>query len=70
MMHCLMCIRGIILLVGLGILATYTGYVLGQFKLRYPQVHTFAEAGGVIAGRWGHEIFAMGQLLFLGEQIS
>ncbi|KAI5857262.1 amino acid transporter [Tricharina praecox] len=58
-------IPGIILLVGLGILATYTGYVLGQFKLRYPQVHTFAEAGGIIAGRWGYEIFALGQLLFL-----
>jgi len=54
-------------LVGLGVLATYTGYVLGQFKLRYPQVHTFAEAGGIIAGRWGYEIFALGQLLFLGK---
>ncbi|KAA8910700.1 neutral amino acid permease [Sphaerosporella brunnea] len=58
-------VPGVLLLVGLGILATYTGYVIGQFKLRYPQVHTFAEAGGVIAGRWGHELFATGQLLFL-----
>lgn len=28
-------IRGCILIIGLGIIATYTGYVLGQFKLRY-----------------------------------
>lgn len=28
----------IILLVGLGALATYTGYVLGQFKAAYPHV--------------------------------
>lgn len=27
--------RGCILIIGLGIIATYTGYVLGQFKLRY-----------------------------------
>ena len=58
---------GIILLIGLGVIATYTGYVLGQFKLRYPQVHTFAEAGGIIAGRWGYEICAIAQLLFLGK---
>ena len=28
----------LILLVGLGALATYTGYVLGQFKAAYPHV--------------------------------
>lgn len=27
--------RGCILIIGLGIIATYTGYVLGQFKMRY-----------------------------------
>lgn len=26
---------GIILILGLGIIATYTGYVMGQFKLKY-----------------------------------
>jgi amino acid permease len=31
-------VPGIILLIGLGALATYTGYVLGQFKLAYPHV--------------------------------
>ena len=30
---------GVILIIGLGIIATYTGYVIGQFKLAYPQVH-------------------------------
>ena len=57
-------IPGIILIVGLGILATYTGYVIGQFKLAYPQVHNMADAGFVMAGPIGREILGMGQLLF------
>lgn len=31
-------VPAIILIVGLGLLATYTGYVLGQFKAAYPHV--------------------------------
>lgn len=58
-------VPGIVLLVSLGVITTYTGYVLGQFKLRYPHVHSFAEAGGIVGGRIGYEIFAGGQLLFL-----
>jgi amino acid permease len=33
-------IPGLILIVFLGILASYTGYVIGQFKIRYPHVHS------------------------------
>lgn len=33
-------VPGIILLVGLGALATYTGYVFGQFKMRYLYSYT------------------------------
>lgn len=36
---------GMILIFGLGAIATYTGYVIGQFKLRYPHVHNMADAG-------------------------
>jgi hypothetical protein len=28
-----------IMIAGLGMLATYTGYVLGQFKMKYTHVH-------------------------------
>jgi amino acid permease len=31
-------VPGLILLIGLGLLATYTGYVIGQFKWRYPHI--------------------------------
>lgn len=34
-------------------------YNIGQFKLRHPEVYSIADAGGVILGRWGHEIFAL-----------
>ena len=54
-----------ILIVGLGILATYTGYTLGQFKLRYPHVHSMADAGQVMMGSFGREFFGAAQIIFL-----
>lgn len=56
---------GIILIAGLGILATYTGYVIGQFKLAYPHVHNMADAGEVMLGAFGRELFGGAQILFL-----
>ncbi|PLB51048.1 amino acid transporter [Aspergillus steynii IBT 23096] len=55
----------VVLIVGLGIVATYTGYVIGQFKLRYPHVHSMADAGEVMLGRFGRELLGTAQLLFL-----
>lgn len=60
----------IVLIVGLGLLATYTGYTLGQFKLRYPHVHSMGDAGEVLFGRiglprFGREFLGTAQLLFL-----
>ncbi|KAF7126091.1 hypothetical protein CNMCM5793_002513 [Aspergillus hiratsukae] len=43
-------VPGAILIVGLGILTVYTGYVIGQFKQRYPYVHSMADAGEVLFG--------------------
>lgn len=58
------------MIVGLGLLATYTGYVIGQFKLRHPHIHSMADAGEVLfsplnLGRFGREVLGTGQLLFL-----
>lgn len=53
------------MIVGLGALATYTGYVIGQFKLRYPFVHSMGDAGDVLMGRFGRELLGNAQLLFL-----
>ncbi|OBT71058.1 hypothetical protein VF21_10254 [Pseudogymnoascus sp. 05NY08] len=58
-------VPAVILIVGLGVLATYTGYVIGQFKLRYPFVHSMADAGEILMGRFGRELLGSAQLLFL-----
>lgn len=63
-------VPGVILIVGLGIVATYTGYVIGQFKMRYPFVHSMADAGWVLCKplgcpRVGREIGGAAQTIFL-----
>lgn len=55
----------IVIIISLGLLATYTGYVIGQFKMRYPHVHNMADAGEVLMGPIGREILGAAQLLFL-----
>ncbi|CAG8172776.1 unnamed protein product [Penicillium salamii] len=54
-----------VILVFLSVLSWYTGLLIGQFKLRYPQVHSMADAGGVLWGPIGREIVGIGQLLLL-----
>lgn len=61
---------GLVLIIGLGLVATYTGYTLGQFKLRYPHVHNMADAGEVLftplgLGWLGREVFGTAQIIFL-----
>lgn len=58
-------VPAIIILVGLGILATYTGYVLGQFKWKYPHISNMADAGEVLMGSFGRELLGTGMALFL-----
>jgi glucan phosphoethanolaminetransferase (alkaline phosphatase superfamily) len=45
-------------------MATYTGLVIHQFKQKYPHVHSMADAGEVLLGPWGREIFGIAQILF------
>ena len=46
-------------------LSWYTGYVIGQFKIRHPHVHSMGDAGEILMGRVGREILGVGQLLLL-----
>ncbi|PLB51294.1 amino acid transporter [Aspergillus steynii IBT 23096] len=57
-------VPAVILIVGLGVLALYTGYVIGQFRQRYPFIHNLADAGEILMGRFGRELFGLGQILF------
>lgn len=58
-------VPAIIILIGMGIIATYTGFVIGQFKARYPHITSMADAGEVVMGRFGKELLGGGQMLFL-----
>ncbi|KAA8573517.1 hypothetical protein EYC84_005102 [Monilinia fructicola] len=43
-------IGGLIAIIGLGVFSTYSGYVLWQFKMRFPQITNYADIGGVLLG--------------------
>lgn len=57
-------IPGLILLLSLGVFASYSGLVIGQFKLQHPHIHSMGCAGQVLFGKWGGIIIGWGQFLF------
>jgi amino acid permease len=58
-------VPGVILIIGLGAVSTYTGYVFWQFKMRYPHVHNIADVGEIFAGPIGREIGGFLQTIYL-----
>ncbi|KAJ5234642.1 uncharacterized protein N7469_003810 [Penicillium citrinum] len=50
-------VAGLILTVGLGFVAIYAGYNIGQTKLKYPQIGHYADVGRLLFGKWGSKIF-------------
>ncbi|KAI0810950.1 transmembrane amino acid transporter protein-domain-containing protein [Irpex lacteus] len=58
-------VAGIFLIIGLGAIATITGYAIGSFKLRYPHVHNMADAGEILAGPIGREVLGSAQVIFM-----
>lgn len=49
-------VAGVILTVGIGLIAIYTSYIVGQVKLAYPEVKHYADAGKLMMGRFGYEL--------------
>ncbi|KAJ5087111.1 hypothetical protein NUU61_008418 [Penicillium alfredii] len=60
-------VAGVICCVGLGLIAIYTSYVVGQVKLLFPQVAHYADAGRLMWGRFGYELinFMLSLMLIL-----
>ncbi|KAF2759514.1 amino acid transporter [Pseudovirgaria hyperparasitica] len=58
-------VPGLLLIAFLGIVATYTGFVIGQFKEAFPGVCSFPDVGFLIAGRFGREFMAVSSILIL-----
>ncbi|MCJ1247907.1 hypothetical protein MMC30_005122 [Trapelia coarctata] len=57
-------VPGVILIVFLGIFATFTSYLLIQFKLRHPEVHNMGDAGYILFGPVGREVLSAGTIIF------
>ncbi|KAI9687938.1 MAG: hypothetical protein M1822_002020 [Bathelium mastoideum] len=62
-------VPGTVLIFGLGVLSTYTGYIIGQFRLVYPWVHSFGDAGAILfeplhMGAFGREMLGGAQATF------
>lgn len=55
---------GLLLIIFLGAFAAYTSLLLVRFKLRHPSVHNMGDAGQILFGAFGREIFAFGTLFF------
>lgn len=58
-------VPGLLCICFLGIIATYTGYLIGEFKLAHPSVTCYADCGMLIGGPIGREVLAVGQELVL-----
>jgi amino acid permease len=58
-------VPGLLLILILGIIAGYTGYIIGQFKKAYPQVVSYADCGELMFGPIGKWILATGQVFLL-----
>lgn len=49
-------VPGVLVSVGIGLVAMYASYVVGQVKLKYPHVSHYADAGRMMFGRVGYEV--------------
>ncbi|ODA83535.1 hypothetical protein RJ55_02049 [Drechmeria coniospora] len=49
-------VAGILCSVGLGLIAIYTSHIVGQVKIKFPEVAHYADAGRLLMGKWGYEI--------------
>jgi hypothetical protein len=49
-------VAGVILCVGIGLIAIYASFVVGQMKLKYPHISDYADAGRMMFGNIGYEI--------------
>ena len=58
-------VAGVIMTVGIGFIAIYTSYIVGQVRLKHPHVQHYADAVALIWGRFGYELASVMFVLFL-----
>jgi len=47
----------------LAVLTTWSGEILGRFKLRHPEVYSLSDCGRLMFGRVGDEVFGVAYFL-------
>ncbi|KAK3687728.1 amino-acid permease [Podospora appendiculata] len=52
-------VAGVILSLGMGLIAMYTSYVVGQVKLKYPHISHYTDAGRLMFGKFGYEVISV-----------
>ncbi|KAI7185699.1 transmembrane amino acid transporter [Hortaea werneckii] len=57
-------VPGLIIIVFLGVFATYTSWLLVKFKMNHPEVHNMGDAGYILFGAVGREVLAFGTIVF------
>lgn len=60
-LHTLGMIPGVIILIVIGAMTTWCGWVVGQWKLNHPETYGIDEAGRIIGGKWGRELLYWGK---------
>ncbi|KAK8153149.1 transmembrane amino acid transporter protein-domain-containing protein [Phyllosticta citrichinensis] len=55
---------GLIVLLCLCLITTYSGYLYYIFKIKYPFINNVADVGGVIFGPWGQELVGLAYNIF------
>lgn len=50
-------IVGVICCVGVGLIAIYTSYLIGMVKVAFPFIQHYGDAGTLMMGRFGYELF-------------
>ena len=53
-------IPGIICLLAVAAITTWSNFVIGQFKLNHPDVYAIDDAGDLMFGRVGREVLGIG----------
>ncbi|KAK2612482.1 hypothetical protein QQS21_001420 [Conoideocrella luteorostrata] len=63
--HVLGMFPGVFLTITLGLMSIFTSYIVGQVKLKFPETASYADAGRLLLGRFGYELFGAALVLEL-----
>lgn len=63
-------VPGSLIILAIGLITTWTGHVVGLFKLNHPEVYSMDGVGYVLAGKWGREAYSVFYPMFMVFLVS